>query len=1022
MDAMMHRSGGGGMSVGVGSLTLALPSLALLAGAFAAAAEPAFEPPPLTAWQFEAWPLPDAGPHPVAELPDGTLAVGSSSGLVRFDGRRFRDLPAPRGGGGVLFLHLDRAGVLHVVSDDASHAGISADEQWMFATRQPVPPGEGTKGGEPTSICEAGDGSVWVGHRNGLVSRTQGRELVWLDTKLPATSPDDPPAHVAADRTGRVWMARKGCLAVWHDGLWQIQTTAVTGPLTLAGADGGGLWMRSGHLLYRVDESGGLTQPFADIVPTIRSLSEDAGGRLWIGTSRYGLVAWDGVRLATAATTGRSIYGLCSDQHGGLWAGTTAGLERGRPRVVRRDEMPTIKPLRAVASAADGTLWFITLDGELGARGADGAADPAGQPGWKYGVLTALASAADGTLWLGTQDGGVIRMADASPKKLENLATPPDLRGLPVHALAATGSGGLWAALGPQLVWTDGATWHRGTGPATTLSPAAITLLAADQAGGVWAAAADGQLAYAPPVASGITVASGIPIEARNPPGFPAGVQVTAICPLDTGSVWIVTRHAGLWRYRGGRWSHLDTGRGLPSATLLAAQPDDCGRIWFAGSRVFFTAAIAELEAAAEGQADWVHCFVASGENDLAFFDPAIVPPGIATRDRAGRVLVVLPTGLAICEPQALPTEASAPAVRVVDVRADGRLLATPRTAGYAMPSMPGVTIPADTRVVSCTIAEPGTTAASNARVQHRLEGIDPDWLDTPGDRIVAYDRLPAGRHALRLRSSTTTDAWHDDAAGFVIDVEPRLWERPWFRGAVVAGAALLAAAGVYARQAFLGSLAIARVRQAAALDRERMRIARDMHDELGTSLTQISLLTELIRGRADTATADQLEGVTTIARDTVAALDEIVWAVNPKHDTLAHLLSYVALQASQALGRLQIECDVEVPERLPARTVPAEFRRAVLAIVKEAVGNVIRHAAARHVRLVVRVDDAWLGVTITDDGRGLTAGGAGTRPREAAGLDNMRQRAADLGGTCEIGGRAGGGTAVELRVPLPAG
>ena len=685
--------------------------------------------------------------------------------------------------------------------------------------------------------------------------------------------------------------------------------------------------------------------------------------------------------------------------------------------------------MRAVRSAPDGGLWFITLDGEVGSLRRDLTPGPERTAGWQCGVVTALATAGDGGLWLGTQDGGVVRVAETGPSggREQALSVPPDVRGIPVRSVAATASGGLWVAIGRHLLWTDGERWLRCDPPAEG-STADVTLVVEDDAGGVWAALADGRIMRASAPASepadpagGTTSDPALHVETITPPDLPAGAVVTAICPLPDGGVWIATRQHGLWRFRDRAWARVGTEHGLPSATLLAAVPDGTGRMWFAGERLFFVATLAELEAVALGERARCHCWITSGASDLAFFDPAIVPPGIGARDADGRILIVLPTGLAVCEPDRLPAVSPPPQVDVVEVRADGRVLAPIAHRGYAGPTDAAVSVPADTRTVTLALAERSLATPTNARVQHRLTGIDADWVDTPVDRIVNYERLPAGKYPLRFRSTTDMATWQSAEPAITIDVEPRLFERPWFRLAVVLGAAGVAGGVAFGWQAWWSSRRIARLREAAALDRERMRIARDMHDDLGTSLTQISLLTALIRSQAAEEAAGALDEVTTIARAAVSSLDEIVWAVNPRHDTLPHLLSYVSLHVSQTLGQVGIRCTVDAPEAVVQRHAPTEFRRAVLFMLKEAIGNVIKHADAGGVTLSIRTDDGRLRLVVADDGCGIKPSAAvSDRPRPSAGLANLRERAADLGGSCTVGPRAGGGTVVEIDVPLP--
>jgi hypothetical protein len=169
-------------------------------------------------------------------------------------------------------------------------------------------------------------------------------------------------------------------------------------------------------------------------------------------------------------------------------------------------------------------------------------------------------------------------------------------------------------------------------------------------------------------------------------------------------------------------------------------------------------------------------------------------------------------------------------------------------------PSLTGsrVALPSDPRGVEIEIAARGFTRPSNARVMHRLEGFDADWIEHPIDRPIRYERLPAGKYALRLRSEHDLGVWENEPQSFVIDVRPLLWERPWFRVAMLAVAAGIAAAAAVGGATLRNRSRIARIEQQAALERQRMRIARDMHDEAGTTATQLSLLADLARGPGD--------------------------------------------------------------------------------------------------------------------------------------------------------------------------
>ena len=207
---------------------------------------------------------------------------------------------------------------------------------------------------------------------------------------------------------------------------------------------------------------------------------------------------------------------------------------------------------------------------------------------------------------------------------------------------------------------------------------------------------------------------------------------------------------------------------------------------------------------------------------------------------------------------------------------------------------------------------------------------------------------------------------------------------------------------------------------QQAALHKERARIAKDIHDDLGASLTQIGLLGELARqDRAEPDKASHhLEKISGIARQVLKSLDEIVWAVNPRNDTLAHLIDYAGQFAVDYLRVAGIRCRLDLPAHVPSRELSTDVRHNLFLLVKESIHNVVKHAHASEVWLRVVTTEAQLRLSVEDDGRGFEKppGDPG-----ADGLRNMRQRIADIGGECRIESQAGAGTKVIVELPWPA-
>ena len=214
-------------------------------------------------------------------------------------------------------------------------------------------------------------------------------------------------------------------------------------------------------------------------------------------------------------------------------------------------------------------------------------------------------------------------------------------------------------------------------------------------------------------------------------------------------------------------------------------------------------------------------------------------------------------------------------------------------------------------------------------------------------------------------------------------------------------------------------------IQRQRALERERSRIARDIHDDLGASLTRITMLSESMRGELSGHAAENAEQVYRTARETTRALDEIVWAVNPKHDTLDSLASYLGRYAQSFLAATHIRCRLDVPLHVPAWSLTAEIRHHVFLAFKEALNNVVKHAAASEVKISMQLLPNGFLLCVADDGCGFkihkTREGIVSAVSENGGngLANMQKRLEEIGGSCEWTLAAGKGTVVQICVLL---
>jgi len=260
-------------------------------------------------------------------------------------------------------------------------------------------------------------------------------------------------------------------------------------------------------------------------------------------------------------------------------------------------------------------------------------------------------------------------------------------------------------------------------------------------------------------------------------------------------------------------------------------------------------------------------------------------------------------------------------------------------------------------------------------------------------------------------------------ATSFSDFVVVRFWQTWWFFALVAL--CLLGGVGATVRvvEQRKFQLQLQRAEQQHALEQERARIARDLHDELGSLLTRISLLGGLLRSDKDNPEHVEAHAgkISQSADQTVRALEEIVWAVRPGSDTLQSLIEYITHFANELFDGSNTRCRLDLSQDLPAIALPPDVRHNIFLIIKEALTNALKHAAAGEVRVAAKADGSAIEIVVIDDGKGFTPAIA-TAAGKRNGLGNMRQRAETISGILDLQSAPGSGTSVRLTVNLPGG
>jgi len=521
----------------------------------------------------------------------------------------------------------------------------------------------------------------------------------------------------------------------------------------------------------------------------------------------------------------------------------------------------------------------------------------------------------------------------------------------------------------------------------------------------------------------------------RQADGLPRDFILSLHYDAD-GVLWIGTHEEGLCRYKDGHFAAITTAHGLPSNIINHIEEDGLGNMWFNSQNGLFRVRKSELNDCADGKIKSLKALVfgkAQGRTRLAGTG-GFTPSGFRAPD--GRLWFPMSYALAVVDPKSVRPNPVSPPVIIEEIRVDGQPVDIKTQPAALTPpgrsDEPGVAarvveLPPGRRQLE--VKWTGISFASPERVQFRyqLAGLDADWTEPRRDRGVTYPYLPPGKFTFRVIACNSDGLWNETGDAVTILVLPYLWQTWWFRTILAVTTCALVGGLVFleSRRRMKGKLErIARERE---LERERARIAQDIHDDLGASLTRIGMLSESAAGdlHKPQQAAASLNLINATTRELTRSMDEIVWAVNPRHDTLESLTNYISRFAQDFLSTAQIRCRLALPLQVPELSVRSEVRHNLFLAFKEVLHNVVKHSGANEVRITLQFVAGGFHLVVADNGAGFDPNRRNdssgiNRHAPGNGLRNIRSRLAQIGGQSDIQSAPGEGTRVEFFVPQP--
>lgn len=920
----------------------------------------------------------------LVEDAEGTLWIGTAEGLVRRrDGRyaHFDVAPKP---------DASRVWLLAPARDGGLWIGSSSGlRYWQDGAVRQVA-GAGSQG-NITGLIEDDQGTLWVGDEWQFRQRPAGAAGFKELMKVGDGKPWEGTHYLRADQAGAYWFSNSAGIWRWREGTAvQVLPGPFPGTPVLARRRRGGLWVyspRDGLGIGEGDQIRWEGKPEELPATDIQVIHEDRDGNLWLGTRAHGLLRLQPRRLVNYTVAdglpGDEVWSLSEGPDGRVWAATGQGLGRFDGRRWERLEVSTTSKgileyandFSVVCADHSGVVWAASdmlrcvREGRLELAPLRHPQHPEVIP---EGVET-IYEARDGSLWFAAK-GGVFHWNGA---RTELLTTADGLSHGNIVGILEDADGGLWFGGSWEQGRPDTAGWvdHWHQGRWTTY-------------------------------------------------GAPHGLPRDKIGPLlaePDGRVWFGSG-SGLVSWKDGRFHLITTEDGLAENVVAGLLGDDRGWFWFFGHHGIHRVRQDELRELADGHRQRVRC-ITYGESDgmgSAEGNAGVLPSCCRTRD--GRLWFPTASGVVVADPAVLLEQDQPPPVVIEEVRADGqRLNGEDIPAAQPRPGPHWQLAPGRAQILAVRYTAPTFTAPGRTRFRYQLEGQDRDWNEPAADtdRVAYYTNLKPKSYRFRVQASGRRGDWGAPAE-FAFTLAPKFYETWPFYG--LCGIAILTVGGSLHLLRMRGLRRIEQLERLHALDQQRTRIARDLHDDLGADLSRLAILSERLRleDLPPEASRSQLQTIAASSREMVANIRELVWATDPRNDRLANLAAYVREYVAEVIEDAGLRARLDFAEELPSCPVNSEFRRNVFLAVKEALANVLKHAQATEVTVGFRaLPRHKLEIRVADNGQGFDPSAVGLFHN---GLRNLRQRLEALRGSLTVNTESGRGTTVQMLVPLVSG
>lgn len=969
----------------------------------------------------------------------GFLWVGTGNGLYRFDGYRFKAFkrdpadPASISDNSINALYEDRFFQLWIGTDNGLNAFDSRTEKFAYY-RNTQSGADSTGRNFITSLSGDAHGTLWVGtHGDGFFQFNRAtKKFSRIELNFP--NPYKPGWLEISAILGDSAASHKIWLGTFKQGLLKLdpisggftqyvhdpsdpQSLGSNNVISLYQDRRGTIWVGTHQGgLARVRDEHLTTVQFQkhdlEYFKTIGSIIEDQDGILWLGTSGAGLIAYDSETgrckiFKSDPTHPRTlsddwIMAQLLDRAGNLWIATRSGLNKlliPRKKITHRKKIPN-DPQSLIDNNVNGIfedrqrrLWVGTAGGlsVFDAQSkliANYTNDPQDTASLSLNFVQIIGEDKRGDIWVGTFGGGLNRFNSASRTFTRFRANPADTTSLTqnfVTTIYEDRAGDLWiGTLGGlnKLVLSpveglDRGKWGFTRYRSNSKNPRAlnhngITSILEDRTSRLWIGTYGGGLNRLDRVTGEFTHYTN---DRANPNSLSDNI-VYCLFEEANGILWIGT-NGGLNRFdpETERFTHYLEKDGLPNNAVIGILGDAEGNLWISTNnglckfddRQPASRKFVNFDARKDG-------LQANEFNQSAFY-----------QNNNGELFFGGPNGFNRFYPQDLKPQSAAPAIVVTAFNKFNK----PVALDTAIAEAAALKLSYKDSFFSLDFAALDFTLPEKNEYAYQLAGFNDDWIYCGNQHTATFTNLNPGSYLFKVKGANSDGVWNENGAALRVVITPLFWQTWWFRLAMGGGVFFLAY--VFFRL---------RLAKAVAVERLRVRIASDLHDDIGATLTKIALHSDLIQDDINSPEIGaSLRKIGAMSRELVTTMSDVVWSIDARNDTAGHLIDRMRDFANSVCSPRQIAVQFEESGIDPNKNVPADVRQNLYLIFKEAVHNAAKYAEASQLFITLKNLNGVFKMRIADDGKGFAAA-----PRHSGhGLRNMQMRAQRLGAKLDV-------------------